>query len=547
MTVIDPQKEEVGVCATCGKSITHPGPDGECMHCLVSFGFLAEEHQRAADDRVVPGPLRYANFEVELNNDGFPAILGSGAMAVTYRARDTVLNSTVALKVISRKLAENPTARARFLREARAAAQIRHPNVARVTHYGEQNGECFYAMQLVRGETLEARVQSSGPLPLALALEIIEQTARGLAAGEACGVVHRDLKPSNVMIESDPSGQLIVKIIDYGVAKVMTPDVTALTQAEFIGTPAFASPEQFNEAGKQQIDTRSDIYSLGLTFWYLLTGRTPFAGRTLEEIRAKQDKALPVEELKSLHVPGQVVSLIKSMLAPDPKDRPQSARDLLAALHRCSVRFNPEARVRRRRTFVIEFLLVLAIVAIALGSWWYQHSQSLGGRDRSIAVLPFENLSSDKENAFFTDGVQDEILTNLAKIADLKVISRTSVMQYKSGVARNLRKIGEELGVAHVVEGSVQRAGNKVRVNAELIDARNDAHLWAQTYDRDLADVFAIQSEIAKAIADQLQAKLSPSEKKAIEQPPTTDLAAFDLYSRAKSLLRATFSATGEP
>jgi serine/threonine-protein kinase len=157
--------------------------------------------------------------------------------------------------------------------------------------------------------------------------------------------------------------------------------------------------------------------------------------------------------------------------------------------------------------------------------------------EKSIAVLPFENLSSDKENAYFTDGVQDEILTDLAKIADLKVISRTSVMQYKTGAPRNLREIGQQLGVAHVVEGSVQRAANKIRVNAQLIDARNDAHLWGQTYDRDLADVFAIQSEIAKTIADQLQAKLSPNEKKAIEQPPTTDLAAFDLYSRAKSLL----------
>src|SRR5262249_6209910 len=166
---------------------------------------------------------------------------------------------------------------------------------------------------------------------------------------------------------------------------------------------------------------------------------------------------------------------------------------------------------------------------------------------KSIAVLPFENLSRDPDNAFFTDGVQDEILTDLAKIADLKVISRTSVMQYKSELARNLRKIGEELGVAHVVEGSVQRSANKIRVHAQLIDARTDAHLWAQTYDRDLADVFAIQSEIAKAIADQLQAKLSPAEKNAIEQPPTTDLAAFDLYSRAKSLLlTAGFSATAE-
>jgi TolB-like protein/Tfp pilus assembly protein PilF len=167
---------------------------------------------------------------------------------------------------------------------------------------------------------------------------------------------------------------------------------------------------------------------------------------------------------------------------------------------------------------------------------------------KSIAVLPFENLSNDKENAYFTNGVQDEILTDLSRIADLKVISRTSVMQYKSGAPRNLREIGRQLGVAHVVEGSVQRTANKVRVNAQLIDARTDAHLWAQTYDRDLADVFAIQSEIANAIAGQLQAKLSPNEKKAIEQPPTTDLAAFDLYSRAKSLLlTANFSAASDP
>jgi TolB-like protein/Tfp pilus assembly protein PilF len=191
---------------------------------------------------------------------------------------------------------------------------------------------------------------------------------------------------------------------------------------------------------------------------------------------------------------------------------------------------------------------VVAVVVIGLLFWSKRAPTISAAPEKSIAVLPFENLSDEKQNAYFTDGVQDEILTDLAKIADLKVISRTSVMQYKSGLARNLRKIGEELGVAHVVEGSVQRAANKIRVNAQLIDARKDAHLWAQTYDRDLADVFAIQSEIAKAIADQLQAKLSPSEKKAIEQPPTADLAAFDLYSRAKSvLLTGTASATREP
>jgi len=207
---------------------------------------------------------------------------------------------------------------------------------------------------------------------------------------------------------------------------------------------------------------------------------------------------------------------------------------------------------------VLALLLVAAL--IAGGFFFLRHRASQQATnaaasfpvgsvpEKSLAVLPFENLSEEKANAFFTEGVQDEILTALSRIADLKVISRTSVMQYKSGAPRNLREIGQQLGVAHVVEGSVQRAANKIRVNAQLIDARTDAHLWAQTYDRDLADVFAIQSEIAKAIADQLQAKLSPNEKKAIEQPPTTDLAAFDLYSRAKSLLlTAGFSVTGDP
>src|SRR5262249_54308358 len=267
----------------------------------------------------------------------------------------------------------------------------------------------FYVMELVEGETLEAKVRREGPMPLATALEIIERVARALAAAEACGVVHRDIKPSNIMVENDSaSGVPIVKVIDYGVAKVLAPDVqpdAEQTQTGFIGTPAFASPEQFGEDRK--IDTRSDIYSLGATLWYLLTGRVPFLSGSMEGIRAKREKALPVEELRSLRVPGQVVSLLKSMLAPDPKDRPQSARELLAAVHRCSARFNPEARVRRRRIFVTESLLVLAIVAVVLGSWWYQHSQSSVRREHSIAVLPFENLSSDKENAFFTDGVQD--------------------------------------------------------------------------------------------------------------------------------------------
>ncbi len=308
LTFTDMEPEPaVGTCAICGRPLTQVGPKGECLRCLADLGFLSGSQEPGKSD--------------------------SGAIAITYRARDTVLNSVVALKVIDRKVAKMPGVRSRFLREARAAAQIRHPNVARVSHYGEQDGECFYVMELVEGETLEARVRRDGPMPLALALEVIEQTARALAAAEACGVVHRDIKPSNIMLESDPSGTLVVKVIDYGIAKIINPEVergAEQTQTGFIGTPAFASPEQFVPSEQAKIDARSDIYSLGATFWYLLSGRVPFVGRTLNDIRLRQAESLPVEQLKGIDVPTRILALLKSMLAPDPKDRPQSARELLS-------------------------------------------------------------------------------------------------------------------------------------------------------------------------------------------------------------------------
>src|SRR5437773_3894240 len=392
---VNTEPRTAGTCGTCGRALTQCGPTGECLRCLVSLGFLAdgqEPERPVARGRLTPGPLRYAHFEVEVGADGFPVELGAGAMAITYRARDTGLNSIVALKVIDRSVAQNPGARSRFLREARAAANIHHPNVARVTYYGEQDGECFYAMELVDGETLEARVRRDGPMPLAVALKIIEQATLALAAAEVCGVVHRDIKPSNLMLESDASGTVTVKLIDYGVAKVMGLQAEAgaeQTQIGFIGTPAFASPEQFAGAGQSRIDTRSDIYSLGVTLWYLLSGRTPFVGRTMEEIRASQTSELPFEQLRSLHLPGQVIALLKSMLAPDPKDRPQTARELLSAVHSCYARFNPEARSQRKRVALAGAASMLAIAAVALGTWSYPRTRPLTRRERPIAVLPF--------------------------------------------------------------------------------------------------------------------------------------------------------------
>src|SRR5215831_18316278 len=530
------EAEIAGTCATCGRPLTQCGPSGECLFCLASLGFLADDEnaeKAPAQGRLTPGRLSYAHFEVEIGADAFPIELGAGAMAITYRATDTVLNSTVALKVIHHSVAQNPSARSRFLREARAAAKIHHPNVARVIYYGEQDGECFYAMELVEGETLEAHVRREGPMPLALALQVIGQAAQALAVAEVCGVVHRDIKPSNLMLESNPSETVMLKIIDYGVSKVIGRREEAgveQTQAGFIGTPAFASPEQF-EGAQSRVDTRSDIYSLGVTLWYLLTARTPFDGRTMEEIRGQQTVELPLEQLRSLHLPGPVVTLLKLMLAPNPKARPQTARELMHAVHRCYTKFNPEARTRRKRVTLAGTALALSIASIALGMWLYQRTRPFTPIERSIAVLPFENLSSDKDNVYFVEGIQDEILTRLSKMADLKVISRTSTQNYQSA-PKNLREIAKQLGVAHVLEGSVQKSADTVRVNVQLIKAATDSHLWSDTFDRKLTDIFSVESDVAKTIADQLRAKLTGDEQQIIAAKPTDNPQAYDSYLR---------------
>src|SRR5947208_2948728 len=280
-----------------------------------------------------------------------------------------------------------------------------------------------------------------------------------------------------------------------------------------------------------KIDARSDIYSLGVTFWYLLSGRVPFVGRTLNDIRLRQAESLPVEQLKRFDVPARLLGLLKSMLAPDPKDRPRSARELLSEVHRCYTKFNREARSRRRRVVFAAAGATLVIAAIAIGAWLYQHAQFSGQFERSIAVLPFENLSDDQENAYLTEGIQDEILTRLSKVGDLKVISRTSMQHYKSK-PENLPEIAKQLGVAHVLEGNVQKSGDTVRVNVHLIEAANNSPVWADTVDRPLTDILSLESEVAITVADQLRAKPTDEEARAIAAKPTDNPEAYDAYLR---------------
>jgi serine/threonine protein kinase/Flp pilus assembly protein TadD len=566
--------QQILTCPICGGALEETSGGGfGCMICLLRAGIGSEEEvSQDSTNEALEGDGHFGVYEIDRREDGSLYELGRGAMGVTYRATDTTLRRKVALKIIKIDVVKRSVeSRERFMREARAAAALRHENIATVYQFGirEETGQYFYAMELIEGETLDERVHRTGPLDAPTTIQIGQQVASALAAAEKHGLVHRDLKPANLMLVSSDgetagadlpapgaatqrrgrkttlfavaaslrSGihrnpeKLLVKIIDFGLAKALhtETDPQSLTHERFVGTPAFASPEQFEHSA---LDVRSDIYSLGETLWFALTGKTPYAGRSVEEIhRAQQSSGLPIEQLKAAHVPSSLRSLLESMLALEPASRP-GTQELAACLQRCS----PEARQLRHKRVALATaaLLILGVSAFFIFLSLRTH---LGPTDKSIAVLPFENLSPDPNNVYFADGVQDEILTRLSSLADLKVINRTSVMQYKSGAARDLHKIGHQLRVARVVEGSVQRAGNRVRVNAQLIDVSTNRALWGQTYDRDLADVFAIQSEIATSIAHQLQASLSPREKIAIEQAPTNDIPAFELYARAKDLL----------
>ena len=470
-------------CRTCGRLLVPCGPNGECLRCLVAAAYIPDDASIATDEskegnRGAPVALRYAHFEVEADKDGFPIEVGAGAMAVTFRARDTVLDCTVALKVINRKIATNPIARTRFLREARAAARLYHPNVARVTYYGEQDGECFYVMEFVEGETLEERVRREGPLSPTFALEVTLQAARALSAAESCGVVHRDFKPSNLMIasrqgEEQSSDTVLVKVIDFGVAKLLGAGFDQ-TQAGFIGTPAYASPEQFAGSEAPSIDTRSDIYSLGVTLWYLLSGRTPFSGRSLEEIQRRQLEQLPLDQLEVAKKNPELAELLRFMLAVDPADRPQSARELLSAVHRCCEglcgrRTQTDADARRGEGF------------------W-------------TAVLPFK-FSGDPEIAAFAEGLNEEIIAGLSRFPYLRVIARNSTSHYLTeSVAA--RKVGNELGARYLMEGSLRQAGNKLRIAMRLVDTESGEHLWAETFERNWQkeSVFELQDEITDRI-----------------------------------------------
>src|SRR5437899_5595056 len=407
---------------------------GRCMICLLRVGFDDTEEPNEGPGSSIPD--RLGDYRMERCDDGSLWELGRGAMGVTYRAVDASLTRPVALKLVDSEWAKRGAeARERFMREARTAASLRHPNIATVYRFGirEENGQCFCAMELVEGETLEMRLRRTGPLDALTTIDIALQVGSALAAAEKQGLVHRDLKPANLMFvaaaaeanDSSPGkaekADTVVKVIDFGVAKALVekPDAMGLTHGGFVGTPAFASPEQFTDA---PVGVRSDIYSLGATLWYLLTGHRPFEGATIEQIRASQrSQALPIEQLKAARVPSRLVSLLESMLAAEPAARPD-VRALTLQLQDCRAQMLDRWKAARRLALTAGLIGIAAAAFVLFLRWhnrpMFQNAAPANISEKSIAVLPFENLGEEKANAFFADGIHDEVLTNLAKSAD---------------------------------------------------------------------------------------------------------------------------------
>jgi serine/threonine protein kinase/Tfp pilus assembly protein PilF len=525
-------KTAQSVCAQCGSSLSSSEDAEElCLTCLLNTALGRADVDQAGR------PQRFDQYELVNGTDGEPVELGRGAMGVTYKAFDTNLRCEVALKVIHPRYLADEASRARFLSEARAAAQLRHRNIASVFHLGSNRDEYFYAMELVEGQTIEEWIHRKGALECFVALDIALQVTRALIATGTRQFVHRDIKPSNVMLCTEADGAIVAKLIDFGLVRDATVQSASASSDPvrngFIGTPHFASPEQF--AGKAT-DARTDIYSLGVTLWYMLSGKPPFDG-TRDEIRQKQlSGPLPLAQLKG--IPRTVVDLIRRMLEADPTKRPQSPEVLKQQLNDCIIAIDVAKQKHRRRLAYSTLAAAVIITSLMAASYILHHkfvpsAASEVGSEKSIAVLPFQNLSGDPDNAYFASGIQDEILTRLSKISDLKVIARTSVQHYHSK-PDNLPAIGKQLGVAYFLEGSAQKSADAVRVNVQLIKAANDSHVWADTFDRNLTDIFVVETEIAKAVADSLQAKLTGSEKQAIAAKPTENAEAHELYLKAR-------------
>ena len=459
-----------------------------------------------------------------------------------YRARDRRLGREVALKVLPEEAAADESARARLDREAQTASTLNHPNICTIYEVGQGDGRLYIAMELVAGQTV-SDLLAAGPLSIDRAIRYGLQIAEGLAHAHQHGIVHRDLKSANIIITADGRA----KILDFGLAKRiddgggMTTTAASLTGAgAIVGTAAYMPPEVLRGA---DADARSDLWSLGIVLHEMASGRRPFTGSSVFELTSAIMMSAPPP--LPTHVPPALAAIIEKLLAKSPGERYQQAVEVRAALE--AVQATPSAS--RTGGFalpgrsLLKAAALLGVAGLVAAAAWAINARAPGHRGtasraplRAIAVLPLANLSGDVSQELFADGITEALITDLARVKGLDVISRTSAMQYKN-TAKRLPDIARELGVDAVVQGSVIRAGDRVRISAQLIDAESDRHLWADEYDRELADVLVLQRDVARAVARQVRATLTPQEEAVLAGGMRVVPEAHDLFLRGKALI----------
>jgi serine/threonine protein kinase/Tfp pilus assembly protein PilF len=499
---------------------------------------------------LVPNDSAHTSIGELVGHYRIESLIGVGGMGEVYLARDERLGRKAALKLLPESLTTDDTQLSRFKNEARTASALNHPNILTVYEIGAEGNVQFIATEFIEGVTLRAAL-ASGRMSPHRALEIGAQVASALAAAHDAGVVHRDIKPENIMLRPDG----YAKVLDFGIAKLTEHgpaldnrgvETTALLQTRpglVLGTARYMSPEQ---ARGQKVDARSDIWSLGVVLYEMVTGSPPFRGETPSDCIAAILTAEPAALSGiSPDVPAKLESILQKALRKNVDERYPTIKEMLGELRTLKAKFEAESsishtqsdgdtnvtKIKHPNRGVLVMLVATLFAAAAVACCLLFVIPGPLPNEKSIAVLPFENLSEEKSNAYFADGIQDEILTRLSKIADLKVISRTSTQRYKK-TSQKLSEIAKQLGVANLLEGSVQKTNDQVRVNVQLIRAANDSHLWAETFDRRLTDIFSVESEVAKAIADQLRVKLSGQEEEVLAARPTNNPEAYDAYLR---------------
>ncbi|MGI9088962.1 MAG: FlgO family outer membrane protein [Chthoniobacterales bacterium] len=534
-----------------GKHCPHCGTiarvnDGACLNCLLGAGLELEKDVTDESFQSVVAEVEARDSDRCIGNYQILDEIGRGGMGVIYRARQRHSKRIVALKRVLSYHGDSRDTLERFRREAEAAASLDHPNILPIYEVGEADGLPFFTMKFATGGSLQTAAAALSAEPRECVF-LLAKVARAVGYAHDAGILHRDLKPGNILL--DARGEPLVS--DFGLAKWIDASSDLTRSLAIFGTPGFIAPEQANGCAAT-LTSAADVYSLGAILFDLLTGQPPFLGEhALAVIRQAADKPAP-----------KLRSLVKS-----------AERDLETICARCLER-EPTARYRSAAALAIDLEHWLAgrpIIARPVSPptrlWrWSKRNRVLAGAsaaclllasavvwllsappktnplplepEKSVAVLPFENLNAGEENKFFSDGMQEDILTDLGKVSELKVATRTSVRNYSAGAPRNLQEIARTLGVRYILEGSVQRSERRVRINARLADVKTNAQVWAEQFDRDVSDVFTIQSEIAQEIAAHLKAQLSPTEQANIQAKPTSDIIAYELYLRANEIGR---------